>query len=297
MLLNQPPARVLLLDVRDRRADVDLDRALEDVERRRAELPFAADDLARLEVALAPPRPGSAPGTCPTRPRRPAAAGSTRRRACSPSPSSVPTTRLLVSAPVGHDTMHSPHDTHVELPIGSSRSKAMPRRVALAAPADDHVLLDVVAAADAAIAEDAGLVIDGDDQRRVVAAARRQPAREARLAPRRPPAPASRARSRRCAAGGRRATDGRPSASRPACVRACTTPGVVGLTTFMPGSHSRMQDGGIDARADVHDADAADADRRLVLLVAERRDRDAVQPRGVEDRRALAGPRPRGRRS
>jgi hypothetical protein len=45
--------------------------------------------------------------------------------------------------------------------------------------------------------------------------------------------------------------------------------------------------GGIDARPDVHDADAADADRRLVLLVAERRDRDPVQAGGVEDRRAL----------
>src|SRR5262249_58131913 len=35
------------------------------------------------------------------------------------------TTRLFVRAPVGHETMHSPHETHVELPIGRSRSKPM----------------------------------------------------------------------------------------------------------------------------------------------------------------------------
>src|SRR3954467_8820592 len=37
---------ILLLDVRDRRSDVDLDRAFEDVERGRTELPFPADHLA-----------------------------------------------------------------------------------------------------------------------------------------------------------------------------------------------------------------------------------------------------------
>ena len=44
--------------------------------------------------------------------------------------------------------------------------------------------------------------------------------------------------------------------------------------------------GGIDARADIDHADAADADRIFVLLVAERRDRDAVHARSIEDRRA-----------
>ena len=49
----EPAARrALLLDVLDRRRDEHLDRALEDVERRRSELAFAADDVARLEVAL-----------------------------------------------------------------------------------------------------------------------------------------------------------------------------------------------------------------------------------------------------
>ena len=42
------------------------------------------------------------------------------------------------------------------------------RRVTLAGAADDLVHLDVVARADAAVAEDAGLVIDGDDGARSV---------------------------------------------------------------------------------------------------------------------------------
>src|SRR6266404_4666053 len=37
----------------------------------------------------------------------------------------VPTTLLLVSAPVGHDTMHSPHEIHVESPIGEFKSNAI----------------------------------------------------------------------------------------------------------------------------------------------------------------------------
>ena len=158
--------------------------------------------------------------------------------------------------------------------------------VAAPAPADDHVLLDVVAAADAAVAEDARLVIDGDAQRRVVAPARRQPAREPRLRH------AGRLRHRLQLAvaavllprARRRMVRHQHLDQRGARLRRRRRRR---SSTFMPGSHSRMQDGGIDARADVDDADAADADRRLVLLVAERRDRDPVQPRGVEDRRPL----------
>ena len=37
-----------------------------------------------------------------------------------------PTTRLLVSAPVGHETMHSPQETHDDSPMGKLLSKAMP---------------------------------------------------------------------------------------------------------------------------------------------------------------------------
>src|SRR5262249_703812 len=45
--------------------------------------------------------------------------------------------------------------------------------------------------------------------------------------------------------------------------------------------------GRVHARPHVHDAHAAHAHGRLVLLMTERRDRDAVHPRGVEDRRPL----------
>ena len=67
-------------------------------------------------------------------------------------------------------------------------------------------------------------------------------------------------------------------------LRACCTGSTFGLD-----HHARLAladaGGGVDAGADVDDADAADADRGLVLLVAERRDRDPVEPGGVEDRR------------
>ena len=55
-----------------------------------------------------------------------------------------------------------------------------PRCVALAHAADDVVFLDDVAAAHAAVAEDAGVVIDGDDERRVVAWAARSARRSSR---------------------------------------------------------------------------------------------------------------------
>ena len=40
--------------------------------------------------------------------------------------STVRTTLLLVSAPVGQETMHSPHETQLDVPMGRLRSKAMP---------------------------------------------------------------------------------------------------------------------------------------------------------------------------
>src|SRR5947209_9749361 len=54
-----------------------------------------------------------------------------RSSASNPCPSgstaiAVPTTFLLVSAPVGQETMHSPQEMQVESPIGELRSKAMP---------------------------------------------------------------------------------------------------------------------------------------------------------------------------
>src|SRR5438876_509992 len=43
----------------------------------------------------------------------------------SPCGSRTSSTLLLVSAPVGHETMHSPQPTHVECPMGTSASNAM----------------------------------------------------------------------------------------------------------------------------------------------------------------------------
>ena len=44
---------------------------------------------------------------------------------CSPSCRSTSTARLLVSAPVGQLTMHSPQPTQLDVPIGRSVSKTM----------------------------------------------------------------------------------------------------------------------------------------------------------------------------
>ena len=113
--------------------------------------------------------------------------------------------------------------------------------VAAPAAADDLVLLDLVAAADAAVAEDAGLVIDRDAERRVVAAARRQPAREPRLRRRRPAfaiVSSSQSPLRCCRAHG----DGWSAISISTSVsRACDDRPATSVLTFMPGSHSRMQ--------------------------------------------------------
>ena len=78
--------------------------------------------------------------------------------------------------------MHSPQETHDELPIGLVQIEGDPGVEALAAPAQHEVVADLVAAANAAVAEDAGFVIDGDRQRRIILAARRQALGESRLA-------------------------------------------------------------------------------------------------------------------
>ena len=67
---------------------------------------------------------------------------------------------LLVRAPVGHAATHSPHETQVDSPHRVIEVEADPRGVALARAADDFVALDVVAGTDAAIAEDACLMIE-----------------------------------------------------------------------------------------------------------------------------------------
>jgi hypothetical protein len=55
---------------------------------------------------------------------------------------------------------------------------------------------------------------------------------------------------------------------------------------FHAGLDGADTGGGEDARAGVHDAEAADADRSLVLKVAKRWNVDAVHARGIEDGRA-----------
>src|SRR5262249_38062420 len=103
------------------------------------------------------------------------------------------------------------------------------RRVALAAAADDLVALDVVARADAAVAEDASLVVDGDDGRRRVGRAR-VAVREAGKS----------ASSRRAAS---RALCGRWSAIRSSVSTLrlrCTTAEPV--FTFIPFSQGRMHE-------------------------------------------------------
>jgi hypothetical protein len=41
------------------------------------------------------------------------------------SATTVPTSRAGINAPVGHDCTHSPQATHVESPIGSSKSNTI----------------------------------------------------------------------------------------------------------------------------------------------------------------------------
>ena len=156
---------VFLLDVRDRRPDEHIHGAVEDVERRGPELPFAADDLPGLNSRFTTAFLFSSRKV----PETPLKTGSWRihsASSASPPPSSVAITRLLVSAPVGHDTMHSPHDTS-SCPLAVQIEGNACRVAAPGAP-DDVVLLDLVTSAHAAVAEDAGFMIDGDAERGVV---------------------------------------------------------------------------------------------------------------------------------
>ena len=170
----------------------------------------------------------------------------------------------------------------------------------LAHPADDLVVADLVAAPDAAVAEDAGGVVDGDDHRRVVAVPRLGPWRTARL-----PTPnfsaissSSQSPYSRCLSQG----EGWSAIS--SSVRVLTEPRTLSLGLGghdLPPGHvgrdlaiaGRRQ----DPLADVHGADPADGHRVHVLAVAEDRDLDPDLLRGVVDRRARRAPRPRGRRS
>ena len=163
-----------------------------------------------------------------------------------------------------------------------------PRRVALARAADDVVALDVVARADAAVAQDAGVVVDGDDRVGVVLAA---------------PVPAGELRlvllhavladeHEQLVVGGRdllgvlidrRLVDEQHLGQ----LRAVS----VELRGGRPHLHpvlARPNAGrGVHARAHVDDAQAAHADRVVALVVAQHRDVDARFLRRRPDRRAV----------
>ena len=140
--------------------------AFENVERGRAVFAFAADDFAFAEMALhhraaiqLQERSGD------TFEDREAAAIRSASNGFAAGPAhrgAVCATPLLVSAPVGQETMHSPQETQEESPIGSLSVEGDAGVVAFAHAAEDEILANLVAAADAAVAQDAGVVIDGD---------------------------------------------------------------------------------------------------------------------------------------
>ena len=141
--------------------------------------------------------------------------------------------------------MHSPHETHDDSPMGKLLIEGDAGLVSLAAARQHPVVPDVVAAANAAVAEDAGFMIDRDDGGGIVLAARSGAVRETRLLD------AGRAGegfqfavSRLLLArAGRRMV--RHQQLDQSAARACT--GSVGVLTVMPGSTWRMQDAAIHA--------------------------------------------------
>src|SRR3954449_1685378 len=162
------------------------------------------------------------------------------------------------------------------------------RRVALAGTPDDVVALDVVARADAAVAQDARVVVDRDDRVRVVlapAAAARQRAlvlRDVVLAD-----VDEQLVVRGLALLGvlldRRLVDEQQLGERGAVAvelrRARSD-----LHAVLARAHARRR---VHARADVDDAHAAHADGVVALVVAQHRDLGAHVLRRLPDRRAL----------
>ena len=127
-LLEKTDGAAFGFHVGDGRGDGNLGFALEDVKSRGTEIAFAADDVALAEAAFHD-------GAAIEFEESSGDAGEDRqlvevlRRRVPrqlPAESAVPATLLLVSAPVGQETMHSPQEMQVESPIGAFRSKAMP---------------------------------------------------------------------------------------------------------------------------------------------------------------------------
>ena len=268
----------------ERRGDGDLDLALEDVEGGGAEVALAADDLARSEGAL-----------------HHGAAVQVEERARHPL-EDVELLQLRGRHLLAGRQVHV-HDLLVGQRAGGARHHALAAtdagggghrhvgvegdagRVALAGASDDEVLLDLRAAADAAVAQDARGVIDVDEQRGLVVAARRGPRAEA---------------GRGHAAGGAEALQLAvvggllPLARRGVIAQqqlgqraAGALHAVGGRRHHHPVLARPHAGGGQHARVlHLHRAHAAHAHRRLVLRVAERGNVDAEPPGGVEDRGA-----------
>ncbi len=155
------------------------------------------------------------------------------------------------------------------------------RREALAAPPQNIVMANLVAAANAAVAENAGLVIHGDHQRRIVLAARRNPARETRLRDAFQTRQSFQLAIVRLALAGAGAGMIRHQHFHQRPARALHTVGI--------GVHHHVVFGGTHAGGGqhagllhIHHANAAHPHGRFVLLMAQRGNSDAVQARGVE---------------
>ena len=185
---------------------------------------------------------------------------------------------------MGQETTHSPQETQVELPMGLIQIEGDARVETLAAPAQHEVVADLAAAANAAVAEDASLVIHGDGQRRIVLAARREALRESRSAETFLTSQRFQlAVARLVLAGARRRMIGHQQLEQ----RAPHVANLVGVGghrhAFFGGPHAgRAQ----DAPARFDDAQPADAHGRFVLLMTQRRDGDALETRRVEHGRA-----------
>jgi hypothetical protein len=162
------------------------------------------------------------------------------------------------------------------------------RGVALAGAADDVVALDVVAGPDAAVAEDAGVVVDGDDRVGAVGAPP-GPARQVGGLPRHPEAVGEveqqvvRGGGRLRVPRARRLVRDQQLGEHPAAAPQLLGVGAH-LHTVLARAHAR---GGERPAAGVHHAHPAHPDRVVALVVAQHRDLDTGRPRRVEDRRAL----------
>ena len=153
--------------------------------------------------------------------------------------------------------------------------------IAFAHAAEDEIVLDFVAAADAAVAENTGVMIDGDGQGRIVFAAGSCAFCEARLGSAR----RFRERLQFAVAGILLArAKGRVIGHHEfkesfACAQNSFRIG----DDFHAGLDRPDAGGGEDARTGVHHAEAADADGGLILQMAKRGDVDAVHARRIED--------------